>query len=395
MTGAAPEGQPHPVKLTFWAGLLFCLTAQTVLGPIAQIMLFGLDQIFWAANPWNMFGPRPVFGLAPLRQMLARTFDDWLYLLGAPMTCALFWCLAHLGGGGRPGVFVPVALAVPLLFALGAAGEYAGKHDPSARSAFEMISIFIGYPRDWQYLPTAMLLFTRRVLQVAVLMAAESAVEYRIFGYLWLVIGTQAVASAAGFYVRLRGAVTARELLAAMRRDVAASVALPAVIFAWLAGLAERGTVAPGQTVARAIAWPWLIPAVCAAWFFIANRLFNLFPLALAVLPLVVYGIALLFWAVAEELGITSRRAGGALAGFFAAFAALLLCFLIGAQAWMLRFEVGRGAKLAVLTSYLPVYVAAIVSIERGLRIGWRNAGRKLDAAAGPTPPPSAASPRA
>jgi hypothetical protein len=246
-----------------------------------------------------------------------------------------------------------------------------------------MIDNFAGHRPDWQLLPTAIAVFCRRVVQIALLLADESAVQFRIMDYVALVAGTQVVASAVGFYARFRCTATARELFTAMRRDVAGAVTAPAIVWAWLTGLAQRGPVAPGQIVARAVAWPWFIPAVCAAVFVITNRLFNLFPLALALVPLLVYGIALSLWAVAEELDITNRRFGGALIGLTAAIAAVMLSSMIGAQAWMLRFQVGAAAKLSLLTTYLPVYVAAIISIERGMRIGWRNAGRKLDAAGG------------
>ena len=330
-----------------------------------------------------MFGPSPVFSIGPLRAVAARSFNEWLYLLAGTLTCAIFWCLAHLGRGKRRRLFVPFALFVPLLFGLIAAAGYALKYDPTSRAAFEMVEASIRHSPDWKLLPLAIKLFLSRVLRLAVLLPQEAAVQSRILDYVWLAIGTQAAASTIGIYARFRRAATPRELFAALRGDLGVAARAPVVVAGSLTGIADRGPLTAGQTVARAIAWPWLIPAAAAAWFVISNGLFNLFPLVLGIVPLVAYGIALGLWSIAEDFEITNWRYGGALVGLLAAIAAVVLCSGLGAQAWMLRFQVGGQAKLGLLTSYLPVYIATIISIERGVRIGWRNAGRKADAPAG------------
>jgi hypothetical protein len=149
-------------------------------------------------------------------------------------------------------------------------------------------------------------------------------------------------------------------------------------------GLNEQGTQDVGSIVARAVALPWLIPAGCTLAFLIINKVFSLLPLALVLLVLVAYVVARLTWRLAERLHITSYRVGGATTGILCAILATMVCSIASIQSWVFLLQAGGSPSYGLLVSYLPPYLAMIMSLGRGLRAGWRSAAV--------TPRPSTAS---
>lgn len=390
--------QQDPFRPAFHAGLWFCLLSPTLLLPVLNFLTGALGYTMWLSDPWNMFGPGATLNDAPLRDLQTRTLREWAPRLAPAILCAAFWCILHFRRTRlvSPWLFIPVALIVPLVIALIAVPIAAYEFDPRARATFDWAVKWLRQDKAgldaWPGFAQMFVVFLQRSFAWASNSLNLNAPRPTLLLtavqiHLVLVPATWVFARAVLAYATSRNANTLPAVARAAGADIREGFYGAVRRTVWLSGLNDQGTPSVGERIARAVAAPWLIPAACALMFIVLNKVINLFPLALALLVLVAYAVAVLAWRYAERLNITSYRLGGAVVGLICAILAMMICSLTSIQSWVFVLQAGGTPKYALLVSYLPPYIATIISLGLGLRLGWRSAVL--------TPPPSAASPLA
>ena len=75
-------------KPGFRAGLIFALLAPVALGMVLVVVLYALDLIVTAADPWKMFGPSARLDTRPFAEAAERHWLVWLKRLLPAALCA-------------------------------------------------------------------------------------------------------------------------------------------------------------------------------------------------------------------------------------------------------------------------------------------------------------------
>ena len=197
--------------------------------------------------------------------------------------------------------------------------------------------------------------------------------------YFPLVVATSFFAMAVECYATWRGTLATREAFRRAAYDFLKLITSPVWFVVRLGGLIDRPSRTPAQSVAYAIAAPWVIPVLCMTVYVIANRSNYFFPLTAAFAATVAYALAYGLWRAAELTGLTNYRVTGAFMGFVIAILVAIPPFVIDAQSETVRTHLGRRQTFEILASILPVLLALVVSLFRGLRAGWRTGRMEVD----------------
>lgn len=367
------------------AGLAFALLAPVALGMGFAVIVYVLNHIVVAANPWNMFGPGALLDKSSFADAASRHWLAWLQRLVPAALCALFWWAAHRRATRlRPlWLLLLIAIMVPALTILIGSPIYAWYTDPEiARDLQYALSFLIAgilYLNPmflWFSLQTALMFFARAYmwLNPDAAYSILTAVGWAIL--LADTVGAWLIAHGVRAYAVRHGAETLLQVTPGLVHDALGTVRAFALAIARLAGLGSDHGRRPerNDVVARAVAWPWLIPTACTLLFALANLTFTLFPLLLALLTLAIYWIVRAAWRIADALHITEFALGAAIVGAAVAFFLGVVGFLIYTQSFGLAMQVGPTALFKGLTSFLPVFIAILFSIRNGLVYGWRSA---------------------
>ena len=378
-----PRPSAQPTWPPYWVGLFVCLAAPTILTQILALLSDLVALLAWSSLPWGQFHSTPTVGETALRELQERHPSRWLAAMIPAATCALVWSLAHVRSKELPSPLALLAWAVslPALVALFVPPIYALQTDPNARKtlewAFTLLRASIHMP---QAIGLAFWLFvdfiTQSYSRVASALARNASLPY--LGSIPYYLSYLALAWICAWFTReyavSRGVTSTLDVLSALGRSIASAAERSVAAVLRLAGVVETTQPSPARTVARAVAAPWLVPAACTFLFIAMNGVLNLFPVVMALVALAAYGVTLLLWRLAAAVHLTDSRFGAAMVGGLSAILVAFFCVPIFAQSWAFRLLAGPQAHLPVLVSMLPVNLAFIASVYRGVRSGLRSA---------------------
>src|ERR1043165_2267205 len=259
----APVAPREPMWPVFWAALAFCLTAPVIFGTLFELASTGLALFMRSA--WGGDWGRAPSLMGPLRELAARSAVEWSIRLGPAVLCALMWCVVHVGRSSPApaGLFVPFAIFAPVLLFLLTSPAWAYAFDAEARKSLNLgagmlLASFIN--------PLAIMIsfwgFANFLVRTGAWIHANVSsgpMQVAIYAYLPLVAATSFFALAVDCYATWRNTPTRSDAFKRGAYDVLKLVTGPVWFVARLGGLTDRPTRTPVQSVAYAIAAPWVI----------------------------------------------------------------------------------------------------------------------------------------